>query len=107
MPVELRRLQADLNDILLALRGDPVRSKRNVFQPPTISGRVERIAGDQWLTTSAPTETHEQAYEWAGEAFATELARLHELFDGLTALESKPEEAGGPWTPGRLPRWEK
>jgi hypothetical protein len=102
---ELQRLQDELNDILLALRGDPAKEARNVFQPPAISNRVERIANSLWTSTSAPTDTQEKAYLWAGEAFGGELERLRKMFDDLKALEDRLEDAGGPWTPGRLPRW--
>jgi photosystem II stability/assembly factor-like uncharacterized protein len=102
---ELQRLQDELNEILLALRGDPAKEKRNVFQPPAISGRVDRIANSLWTATSAPTATQKKAYRWAGEAFTAELARLRKMFDDLKALEDRLEDAGGPWTPGRLPRW--
>jgi len=102
---ELQRLQDELNDILLALRGDPAKSRRNVFEPPAISNRVDRIANALWTTTSAPTTTQEKAYRWAGEAFSGELERLGRVFDDLRALEDRLEEAGAPWTPGRLPRW--
>jgi photosystem II stability/assembly factor-like uncharacterized protein len=104
--VETQRLGDELNDILVALRGDPTKSARNVFQPPSIEGRIERIAGDQWYTTQAPSATHRQAYEWAADAFALELQRLRDLHADLQALESRLEAAGGPWTPGRLPEWE-
>ena len=102
---ELQRLQDELNDILLALRGDPAKSRRNVFEPPAISNRVDRIANAQWTTTSAPTTTQEKAYRWAGVAFGDELERLGRVCDDLRALEDRLEEAGAPWTPGRLPRW--
>ncbi len=103
---ELERIGAELNDINLALTGDPTKAGRNVFQPPSIYERVERIALDQWVTTQAPTETHRQAYGWAEEAFSTELSRLRALFADLETLEAQLEDAGGPWTPGRLPDWE-
>jgi photosystem II stability/assembly factor-like uncharacterized protein len=102
---KLQRLQEELNDILVALRGDPAKSRRNVFEPPAISNRVERIANALWTATSAPTTTQENAYRWAGEAFDDELERLGRVFDDLRALEDRLEEAGAPWTPGRLPRW--
>jgi photosystem II stability/assembly factor-like uncharacterized protein len=102
---ETQRLGDELNEILVALRGDPTKSARNVFQPPSIQGRIERIAGDQWYTTQAPTATHQQAYRWAAEAFTVELDRLQSLFYELENLEDELEAAGGPWTPGRLPEW--
>jgi photosystem II stability/assembly factor-like uncharacterized protein len=104
---ESQRLDTELNNILVALRGDPTKSARNVFQPPSISTRIEQIAGDQWYTTQAPSMTHRQAYEWATDAFTTELQRLRTLFTDLEALEAQLEGAGGPWTPGRLPEWER
>jgi len=104
---ETQRLGRELNEILVALRGDPTKSARNVFQPPSIEDRIERIAGDQWYTTQAPSTTHQQAYRWAAEAFTAELERLRNLFAQLEDLEDELEAAGGPWTPGRLPEWEE
>jgi hypothetical protein len=57
---EAQRLGDALDDILLALRGDPTKEARNVFQPPSLTDRVERIAGDQWYVSSAPTKTQRE-----------------------------------------------
>ncbi len=102
---ESQRLQTELDDILVQLRGDTTREKRNVFTPPSISDRVSRIVGGQWDTTSAPTVTNVKDYQWAAEAFATELDRLQVLSAALDAFEAQLEAAGAPWTPGRLPEW--
>ncbi len=102
---ESQRLQTELDDALLQLRGDQTREKRNVFTPPSISERVNRIVSGQWDTTSAPTVTNVKDYQWAAEAFATELARLNVLSAALDAFEAQLEAAGAPWTPGRLPEW--
>ena len=101
--VELEGLKARLDAIQLAFAGDRTKSSRNVFTPPSLVGRVERIASDQWDTTQAPTTTHQQAYDWATEAYESELAEIKELVVDLEALEEKAEEAGAPWTPGRVP----
>jgi hypothetical protein len=105
MLAESQRLQAELNDILVELRGDRTKSRRNVFTPPSISERMSRIVGSQWDTTAAPTETERQAFQFAAEAFAVQLDRLHALADDLESFESRLEAAGAPWTPGRLPEW--
>ncbi|MGB3564310.1 MAG: glycosyl hydrolase [Thermoanaerobaculia bacterium] len=102
---ELEEIKLRFDDIVLALEGDATKAKRNVFTPPAIVDRVERIASDQWYTTQAPTTTHRQAYEWAAAAFATELGKLEQLVTDLDALEARAEEAKAPWTPGRVPRW--
>jgi len=103
---ETQRLADELDDILVTLRGDPTKTARNVFQPPSIEDRIERIASDQWYTTQAPSTTHKQAYQWASDAFTLELERLRTLFNELRRLEAELEAAGGPWTPGRLPEWQ-
>ena len=104
---ESQRLQTELDDILVQLRGDRTKSRRNVFTPPSISSRVNRIVDSQWDTTSAPTQTERDGYRWAAEAFAVELGRLKSLAADLDALENQLEAAGAPWTPGRLPEWQQ
>jgi hypothetical protein len=105
MLAESQRMQTELNDILVQLRGDRTRSRRNVNTPPSISSRVFTIVYSQWDTTSAPTKTELDGYTWAAEAFATELTRLKTLFADLETFETQLEAAGAPWTPGRLPDW--
>ena len=99
---ECQRLQTELDDILVQLRGDRTRSRRNVNTPPSISQRVFRIVGSQWETTSAPTKTELDGYTWAAEAFAAELARLKTLFAQLEMFEDQAEAAGAP-APGPVP----
>jgi photosystem II stability/assembly factor-like uncharacterized protein len=101
----LHGLKAELDQILIALRGDRSLARRNQATPPSILARTETIIGGQWHVTSAPTQTNVDAYTYAGEAFATELGKLNALFDRLEALEADLEQAGAPWTPGRLPDW--
>ncbi|MBD3856251.1 MAG: hypothetical protein IFK92_06915, partial [Acidobacteria bacterium] len=100
-------LQTEIDDILVELNGDETRENRNVFTPPSISERVNRIVRSQWDTTSAPTQTKKDGYEWAADAFAKELGRLKALASDLETFESQLEAAGAPWTPGRLPNWTK
>ncbi|MCW8984638.1 MAG: hypothetical protein OQK55_04800 [Thermoanaerobaculales bacterium] len=107
MLAESQRLQTEIDDILVELSGDETRENRNVFTPPSISERVTRIVDSQWDTTSAPTQTKIDGYEWAADAFAKELGRLKALASDLEAFESQLEAAGAPWTPGRLPTWTK
>jgi hypothetical protein len=101
---ELEGLKSRYDEIRLAFSGDRTKSSRNVFTPPSIVGRVERIASDQWHTTQAPTTTHQRAYGWAKEAYEAELVELQQLAVDLEGLEAKAEAAGAPWTPGRMPK---
>jgi len=102
---ELEGLQTRLDDLRLGLEGDRTRGERNVFTPPSISDRVARLAGDLWTTTAAPTGTQRKAFGWASEGLERVLRDLGTLVDELAALEDRSEEAGVPWTPGRVPSW--
>jgi photosystem II stability/assembly factor-like uncharacterized protein len=102
---ELELLKGRLDAILLELEGDRTKSERNVFTPPSIRERVNRIASDMWTHTQPPTTTHRQALVWASEAFEAELVRLRSLVADLEALETRAEAVGAPWTPGRVPTW--
>jgi photosystem II stability/assembly factor-like uncharacterized protein len=100
---ELASLKARHDEIVLAFKGDRTKGQRNVFTPPAIIERIERIASDQWYTTQAPTATHRQAFEWAATAFDAEMEKLEQLIADLEKLETSAEAAKAPWTPGRMP----
>ncbi len=103
---EATRLDQQLNTIVTKLQGDRTRSERNEPTLPSINERVENVANDQWNSTTPPTETQRDAYRYAGSAFAEVLADLRTLVEqDLGDLESKLEQAGAPWTPGRIPTW--
>ncbi len=103
-----RALESRLADLRLRLIGDAVVARRYEPTPPAITDRVERIIWGHWNATSAPTQTSRDAYEIAAEAFEEVLAQLRKLVEGdLAQLEGELEDAGAPWTPGRVPRWER
>jgi len=104
---EIHDLQQRLNVILTRLRGDRTLSKRQEPTPPSINERIQRVVGNQWNVTSAPTWTQRDAYRHAGGEFTQVLAELRSLIEeDLAGVEAKLESAGAPWTPGRLPNWE-
>jgi photosystem II stability/assembly factor-like uncharacterized protein len=99
-------LETQLNDILRNLRGDTALQARNENVPIPISERVSQIVGDQRMSTSQPTRTHQEQYQIAADDFAVELKRLRNLVQvDLAKLEKAMEAAGAPWTPGRIPEW--
>ncbi len=102
---EVENLRLAYADVMITLDGDPTLAKRNKFQAPSISDRVNRVRWDQWYTTQAPTITHEQNYQWAAEEFAGALAELKRIDSELNSVEQQLEALGAPWTPGRFPEW--
>ena len=106
LATEARRIDKALDDVLVALRGDEAIRARNEPVPQSIAERVSAIVASHWSATVAPTGTNRQAYAVAADAFEKQLATLRTLLDGdLRALEQKLEQAGAPWTPGRVPTW--
>jgi len=104
----LQGIDARLNVLQTKLRGDRTKARLEEPTSPSIRSRVEEIVGDQWDVTSAPTKTQRDAYDYASDEFREALGQLRELIEkDLAELERKLEAAGAPWTPGRLPTWEK
>jgi len=99
----------DLNRVILrALRGDTVLAARNENVPTSISERAGYAARAASQSLGPPTTTQKEQYAIAAKEFAAELAKLRQLSDtDLPALEKKLDAFGAPWTPGRLPVWEK
>lgn len=101
-------LAEHLKDLEKSLNGDPILHKYNEPAPPSIAERVQSIVSGSWSATSAPTKTHQQAYDIAADDFTTVLEQLRQLVNvDLKGLEDKAEMAGAPWTPGRIPQWKK
>jgi photosystem II stability/assembly factor-like uncharacterized protein len=105
MLIDVHELQQRLNTLQTRLRGDRTVSKRQDNAPPAITTWVR--AAMQWSVTSPPTQTQRDAYQYAGTEFTDVLAGLRTLVqEDLAALEDRLEQAGAPWTPGRIPDWE-
>lgn len=103
-----RALESRLKDLQEKLTGDEVIGGHNEPTPPSITERIQRVIEGFISSTAAPTATQEDAYRIAGEAFEGVLAELTRLVEtDLEQLENDLEAAGGPWTPGRVPRWQR
>jgi hypothetical protein len=103
---ELDALDKRLTDAQTALRGDRTLAEREEPTPPSINERVMNIVGGQWYVTSAPTQTQRDQFGFAVDEFRELLDGLKKLTEDLVALEVRFDDAGAPWTPGRLPTWE-
>jgi photosystem II stability/assembly factor-like uncharacterized protein len=105
---EARALEDRLHAIDVALSGDETIRSRSESTPPAIADRVDDVVSGHWTSTSAPTETHREAYRIAGDQLEPVLQDLRRLLaEDLPALEAKLDAAGAPWTPGRIPQWKK
>jgi photosystem II stability/assembly factor-like uncharacterized protein len=104
---EARDLEKRLRSIKTALDGDEELRRRNEPTPTSILERVQAMVNAHWASNAAPTGTNRRGYEIAGAAFEKELGRLRAFDEELRRLEGRMESAGAPWTPGRVPVWNK
>jgi photosystem II stability/assembly factor-like uncharacterized protein len=99
-----RALDKKNEDILRALRGDVTLEQHNENVPLPIAARVQTIVGNEGAWLERPPVTDQQTYTIASQEFAVESEKLRTLIDvDLKAIEKALDDAGAPWTPGRLP----
>ena len=104
----LAEMEADLKAFHVELNGDPTLRRRDTPAPRSIRERVADALSNQLRVTSAPTATQQQELQHAEDAFEGLLANLRSfLHDKLTPIEFDLEAAGAPFTPGRLPDWQR
>ncbi len=102
------RIKRETNDILLKLYRDETIYKRNEPTALTVYDRLNEIAWGMWNTTSSPTKTQQKSFQDASNAFDPLLVQTKKLMEvNLKKLEADMEKYGAPWTPGRVPGWNK
>jgi len=103
---EISAITIDLREVDEQLNGDNLLLMDEGQSRMTLKGRTDMIVASLWTTTSAPTGTFERAYTEADEAFGDVLADLTQVGARVSAIEDELEEAGAPYTPGRMPVWD-
>lgn len=101
----LRNLENRLRSVSVALQGDRTVASRAEPTAWSISERAGTVY--QWLldTRSSVPGLYKESYEIAAADFESALDDLQTISDDLSALESRFESLGAPWTPGRVPAW--
>jgi hypothetical protein len=103
---ELSAITLQLREINEDLNGDPLLVMDEGQARMSLKGRTDLIVSSLWATTSGPTGTYERAYQEAHDGFAEALSALRQVDARIRSLEDELEQAGAPYTPGRLPVWE-
>jgi len=102
------RIKEETQDILQHLYQDKTIAERNEPTSPTVYDRLNELAWGMWSTTSAPTQTQKDAFKAASEEFEPLLKQIQTLLEvNVPYLEAEMEKYGAPWTPGRVPDWNK
>jgi hypothetical protein len=106
--VRIVKLDQKLKDLNRKLNGDRSLANRDFPTPPSVIGRVSTIVSGLWSSTSAPTQTQMSSLEIAKDQFESVYNDIKQIsLQEIVEIEEAMEEAGAPWTPGRLPDWQK
>jgi len=102
------KIKRETDDILQHLFQDKTLAERNEPTYPTVYDRLNEIASGLWQSSAAPTQTQINNLIIASEEFEPLLARVRTLLEvDLKNIEEDMERYGAPWTPGRIPGWNK
>jgi len=101
----LNAINDELRIVTTMMNGDRTIASRNEATPMSISGRVGSIMFSHWRSQAPVTGGNRNAYEIASSEFAVALERLRGIDQRLHAFEQELDQAGAPWTPGRVPNW--
>ena len=98
----LKNIESQLDEVQVAMYGDPVKRRLDMGQPPSPASRIGSIGWQQKYSTATPTKTHRDSYAIAKEAIVKIKADMERLFNqDIKALEKQLIDAGAPYTPGR------
>ena len=101
---KVRDLEKRTREVLLHLRGDSILRARNDNTPVSILERIGHVVGNERLSLSRPTQSDEDSYKIAHEELTEQITQLRSLLEkDLKPLEKALDDAGAPWTPGRMP----
>ena len=103
-------VEKDLDQIQWTFHGqDPAASREeNWPAPPSIMERLNSILSAQWQSTSAVTQTQKDQFTLLEEEFPPVLEQLKRISEvELPGIEQEMDQIKAPWTPGRLPEWNK
>lgn len=104
---ELLAIKARLTALKVKLHGDSTISSRHEPVPWSLSQRISSIFGSIIESQSNIAGTFKTSLDIAKTEFSAILNDLKTIEKDLSSFESKAESIGAPWTPGRMPDWNK
>jgi hypothetical protein len=99
---EVMTIEKQLDEVQIAMYGDPVKNRLDLDQPPSPADRLGTIGYEQKYSTATPTQTHRDSYAIAEKQVMEIKAKMERIFnENLKALEQQLINSGAPYTPGR------
>jgi photosystem II stability/assembly factor-like uncharacterized protein len=103
-------LEKDLDQILWTFNGQPTKASDEENWPAQVplNERLWSVIIPGWGSTSAITQTQKDVYAIILEEFPPVLEKIRQINDvSMKEIESELNAIGAPWTPGRVPEWNK
>lgn len=108
MFAKARKIEQTLDEILLKLNGNESISSRNANQVPYITDRMGSLMWGFYRSTGMPTQTFLDQMEIIQNEFEPLYNQLIDLRDkDIKQLEEQMELIEAPYTPGRMPEWDR
>lgn len=105
---DIRKVDKQLRQLNRELNGDFSLGRRFFETPPSVAGRIGQINFQLGQTTLPPTKAHRESFKIAEESFGQIINKLSQIASNdISKLEKALENAGAPYTPGRVPQWIK
>jgi hypothetical protein len=104
---DILQLERDLEAFNRKLNGDALRGRYESVGPTSLRSKISSISDGLWSSTSAPTTTFNDAYGAVENSFEGLLAELKAISAKAQKIDQSLEQYGAPFTPGRLPVWNR
>ncbi|RIH66619.1 glycosyl hydrolase [Mariniphaga sediminis] len=105
-----RELGRELEELNFKMNGVPARASQEEIPPAQVPlyDRLGQITHATAGSTSGITTTQKQGYEILTEEFPPVLSALKKIVEqDIPEIEAELNNLSAPWTPGRLPVWNK
>ena len=104
-----KKLNETLEEISFNFEGTPAKASAEEVPPEQVclNDRLGIIMNSLWSSTSAPTQTAITNYEILLDELPVTLTKIKAAKANMESIESKLDEIGAIWTPGRLPEFLK
>ena len=99
-------LESAMRELNKKMNGDGLRARYEGSAPTSLRSRIGLITSSLWSTTALPTGTFKRAFDEASKSFTDILNELKMVEIDIRSIEESLEDAGVPYTPGRMPKWD-
>lgn len=104
---DVKSLEKKIKVQEIVLNGDWDIGKHEIQTYPSINDRIGIVVWGMWNSTSKPSKTFINSIATAREEYAPVLLSIQNMVKDVEMMESKLDQAGVPYTPGRDENWKE